>query len=549
MCLGKTIDYGDRDMDKPNQMGRANIINFIRFDHGMTTVEGEMQEIVKRGLPATWLLQYDALAMGPYVAYLKANMQPNHEVGLWFEVNRKHCQDACVQFRGEIPAPGNTQDTENWDHHSQAMMSCGYSQKDRIKLIDTMMEKFKAIWGKYPVSVCAWYIDSFSLKYLADKYHILATANCKEQWGTDGYSLWGGPCHGFYYPSETNAMAAACSREHQIDVPVFRMLGLDPVNFHDAKIETNGQPVYTLEPAYADGGGSPTWVKRFFDMFLQPTTRPFAYFQVGQENSFPWENMKAGFCFQLDELIRREKAGRLVVETLGETGRFVKETYKETPVGILDGSDNLNGEDFKAIWYHSPNYRAMIVYGPKRFEIVDLYRYLPTDTEANYEKLLNNWTGTFMPLPMIDSFLFGSRWFLAGTAADGKTFDERNFGIRDVTISIESDDLSVRYANDAGAQSTIRFQPSGITVERKSSSSISIQETIVYDRAGKWSPIQGIYRNHVVFGWNNTDYRLTVKECIPCIDRNEAKIILGAYEGTKSTTLSLMMVPCRAEVK
>jgi len=280
-------------MHNQNPLGRANIINFIRFDHGMTTVEGEMQEILSRGLPATWLLQYDALSMGPYVSYLKANMPPNHEVGLWFEVNRKHCQDAGVTFRGEIPAPGNTQDTENWDHHSQAMMSCGYAQKDRIRLIDTMMEKFKAVWGRYPASVCAWYIDSFSLKYLADKYHILASANCKEQWGTDGYSLWGAPVHSFYYPSETNAMAPACSPDKQINVPVFRMLGIDPVNFHDAKIETNGQPVYTLEPAYREGGGNPEWVRRFFDMCLGPTTRPFAYFQVGQENSFPWEQMKA----------------------------------------------------------------------------------------------------------------------------------------------------------------------------------------------------------------------------------------------------------------
>jgi hypothetical protein len=529
--------------------GRANIINFIRFDHGMTTVEGEMREIAGRNLPATWLLQYDALAMGPYVDYLKANMPADHEVGIWFEVNRKHCQDAGVHFRGEFPAPGNRQDTENWDHHSQAMMSCGYSQKDRIKLIDTMMEKFKAVWCRYPASVCAWYIDSFSLKYLAETYHIVASANCKDQWDTDGYSLWGAPYHAFYYPSSTNAICPACSKEHQIDVPVFRMLGNDPVNARNSEISSNGQPVYTLEPAYDDGGGNPEWVTGYFDMLLQSSTRPFAYFQVGQENSFCWESMKAGFRFQLDELLRRQKMGQLIVETLEQTGRFVKETYPQTPVGVLDANIDLNGGESKAIWYHCANYRVQLLYTPHSLEIVDLYRYLPIDTETHLQDPIDIWTGTFMALPMIDSLLFGSRWFLAGQTEDGQTFDERDIAIHNVKAALQGDTLIVSYTNGIGVKSTLTFQPDAIIADRQAETAMGVRELMGYDHQSKWSPLQGVYRNHIVFGWNNVDYRLTTKESLPCIERDQARVILGAFDSSLSSTLTLFMCPCTAEVK
>jgi len=42
----------------------------------------QMRLLKRHGLPCTWLLQFDAMEAGPYVAYLKAEMPPTHEVGL-----------------------------------------------------------------------------------------------------------------------------------------------------------------------------------------------------------------------------------------------------------------------------------------------------------------------------------------------------------------------------------------------------------------------------------------------------------------------------------
>jgi hypothetical protein len=528
-------------------LGRANIINFIRFDHGMTTVAGEMGEILKRNLPATWLLQYDALAAGPYVEYLKSTMAKNHEVGLWFEVNRRHCDDAGVRFRGELPEPENTQDTENWDHHSQAMMSCGYSQKDRIKLIDTMMEKFKQIWGKYPASVAAWYIDSYSLKYLWEKYNIAASANCKDQWGTDGYSLWGAPYHCFYYPSTTNAMSAACSVEHQVHVPIFRMLGNDPINARNAALEGNGQPVYTLEPAYKEGGGNPEWVKKYFDIMLNESTQPFGYLQIGQENSFPWDLMKEGFCFQLDEVMRRRDQGRVVIETLEQSGRYVQEKYKMTPAGFLDANINLNGGKTQAVWYHSANYRTQVLYSDTSMEIVDLYRYLPIDIESHHQSPANLWNEVFMPLPMVDSFLFGSRWYLEGTLSDGRKFDERQIPISDVKVEFHDDLMTIRYKNGVGVQSEIKFMTDCIEFNRQCNKQGSLREIISLDPQSRWTPLQGAYRYHIVFGWNNRDYRLTIKESHPWVDRGQAKVVAGNFENCTESTCTVFLNPCTVE--
>ena len=83
-----------------------NIMNFIRAEEPrepmdlMEPVRGQMALIKAHGFPATWLLQYDALVEGPFVAFLKAEMPPTHEVGVWFEMNRRICDDAGVAWRG-----------------------------------------------------------------------------------------------------------------------------------------------------------------------------------------------------------------------------------------------------------------------------------------------------------------------------------------------------------------------------------------------------------------------------------------------------------------
>ena len=118
-----------------------NIMNFIRAEEPrepmdlVQPVREQMALIKAHQFPATWLLQYDALVEGPYVEFLKSEMPASHETGIWFEMNRKICDDAGIAWRG------NPQ--WEWDYHVPVAYAIGYSPDERRKLADTAMATFR----------------------------------------------------------------------------------------------------------------------------------------------------------------------------------------------------------------------------------------------------------------------------------------------------------------------------------------------------------------------------------------------------------------------
>ena len=106
-----------------------NIMNFIRAEEPrvptdlLEPVKEQMALIRKYQFPATWLLQYDAMVEGPFVEFLKKEMPPNHEVGIWFEMNRRICNDAGIAWRGNP--------NWEWDYHVPVAYSIGYPPPER----------------------------------------------------------------------------------------------------------------------------------------------------------------------------------------------------------------------------------------------------------------------------------------------------------------------------------------------------------------------------------------------------------------------------------
>lgn len=210
-----------------------NIINFIRGVEPrpgreidlLGTVKEQMMLSKRYKLPTTWLMQYDALILPEYTDFLKQEMDYSHEVGMWFEVVQPMAEAAGITWRGRYP----------WDWHVDKGFSVGYTPEERERLADVFMEKFFEVWNFYPDSVGSWFMDAHLLDYLYQKYGITASCNCKDQWGTDGYTLWGGYWANAYYPSRFNSYMPATSEENQIPVPVFRMLGSDPIYQYDTE--------------------------------------------------------------------------------------------------------------------------------------------------------------------------------------------------------------------------------------------------------------------------------------------------------------------------
>lgn len=363
LCLPDTRPRGHSAInhDKHKGVRRINIVNFIRaIEPRFTTdlllpVQKQMEVIVDHGLPATWLLQFDALVSGPFVPFLKQHMPSNHEVGLWFEMNEMHCNAAGVKWRGR--------EGYEWDHIPHVAFTIGYTEDERKKLADTAMRSFKDVFGTYPKSIASWNLDAITINHITEQYGADAFAVCRDQIATDGFTIWGAPIAG-YYPSKRNCWSPALAKKNQINTPIFRMLGQDPVYYYDRGYTLpNGQFITdpdTMEPVWTSGR-SAHFVESFLSMILNAPAQQFAYAQIGQENSFPWRSQQAAYAPQIKALAALRKKGDATIETMGETGRGFKKAFTVTPtqaqVQMVDPFENTEPVE-TSIWYQSRYYRV-----------------------------------------------------------------------------------------------------------------------------------------------------------------------------------------------
>jgi len=355
-------------------------------------------------LGGTFLLQYDALLDARYQQLLKSLPDSLFEIGGWWEIPQPLCENAGLKWRGRFP----------WDWHAHVGFSVGYTPEEREKLVDVYMNDFKKIFGYYPRSVGSWFIDAATLIYMAEKYGIIASCNCKDQIGTDGYTLWGGYWNQAYYPSKKNAYMPAQNAENQINVPVFRMLGSDPVRQYDNGLGTGRQGVVTLEPVYKYGGGDSTWVNWYFDEFVKGECLEFAYAQVGQENSFTWDQMSKGFKIQLPLIATLRDEQKVRVETLAASGQWFRDRYKTTPATSVTVTHDLKGGDHKTVWFNSRFYRVNLLWenGTLRFRDIHLFN---ENLQSDY--LTTKSTSTqclYHTLPFVDGFSWSSPENVAG---------------------------------------------------------------------------------------------------------------------------------------
>ena len=392
----------------------VNIINFVRQcepridwiteDVLYETVVSQVASIKEHDLRGTFLLQYDALMEERYRELFKGLPTEQFEIGAWWEIPQPLVENAGYEWRGRFP----------WDWHADVGFATGYSPAEREKLVDTYMADFKELFGAYPKSVGSWFIDAHTLLYMYEKYGIAASCNCKDQIGTDGYTLWGGYWSQGYYPSKSNAYMPAQNASQQIPVPIFRMLGSDPIHQYDSGLGTDRQRVISLEPVYMAGGGDPDWCKWYFDALVDGPAMNFGYVQAGQENSFTWKRMREGFEIRMPLIAKLRKEGKLVVQTLGETGEWFTKKYPVTPPTSVTVLNDLSEKDQKTVWFNSRFYRANLLWeqGTMRFRDIHLF---DERVASNYLTKASPSTKCFYyALPVVDGFRWSSMDTVAG---------------------------------------------------------------------------------------------------------------------------------------
>ncbi len=342
----------------------VNIVNFIRAVEPRRPMDlhkpvvFQMELAKQYDLPTTWLLQYDALQEDFYTDLLR-NAPECDEVGIWFEVVQPLTEACGIPWRGRY----------SWDWHTDVGFSVAYTPRERELLADEFIRLFREKFGYTPRSAGSWFWDAHLLGYLADRYGIESACNCKDQWGTDGYTLWGGYWANGYYPCRKNSYLPAQTAAEQIPVPVFRMLGSDPIYQYEADPEQpNGQPVITLEPYVGldqtnAGGGVPSWVDWFFRNEFADPVMAMGYAQAGQENSFGYDWMHEGLEYQYPAIARLRDEGKIRVATLGDTGRWFKAKFPLTPASCIAALEDWQGTGRESIWYMTRFGRMNLVRG------------------------------------------------------------------------------------------------------------------------------------------------------------------------------------------
>jgi len=370
----------------------VNIYNFIRnSDYRLEDSENVLFEATRKqielikptGLPATWALQYDALINPRYQKLLKEEAGTHDEIAAWWEIPRQLAVKAGLKWRGY---------DHDWDPAANVGFSPGYTPDERRKLADVYMADFKLIYGYYPRTVGSWFIDEVTLDYLVERYGIVASCNCKDQVGTDGYTLWGGYWNQAYYPSRLNAYMPAQTQAGQINVPIFRMLGSDPIYQHGT---TPG--LYSLEPVYGNAGGSAEWVAWFMKQLIQGPS---------QENSFGWEAMKTGLTLQVALLAKQSKAGEIQVQTLAQSGEWFRRCFALTPATSVVALDDWKHQNRKTVWYDSRFYRLNVLWEKGTFFIRDLHCFDENVVSATHDSALTDKSLDYGTLPIMD----GARW-------------------------------------------------------------------------------------------------------------------------------------------
>lgn len=386
----------------------VNIVNFIRLleprDPAITedvlyqTVVNQIKLMRRCHLGGTFLLQYDALMDKRYQQLLKSLPRDSFEIGAWWEIPQPLVENAGMRWRGRYP----------WDWRANIGFSTGYTPGEREQLIDTYMASFKKIFGYYPRSVASWFIDAHSLDYMYEKYHIVASANCKDQYGTDGYTLWGGYWNQAYYPSKTNAYMPAQHADKQIPVPIFRMLGSDPIHQYDDGLQQDRQGVITLEPVYPKAGGNSTWTGWFFRQFINGASMAFAYTQAGQENSFTWDAMVKGLEMQFPLIEKLRDEHKVRVETLAVSGQWFKNKFSVTPPTSVTAMEDLPGGNKKTVWFDSRFYRANLLWDNGALRFRDIHLFDENMASAYESKPATSNECTFFTLPFVDGYLWSN---------------------------------------------------------------------------------------------------------------------------------------------
>lgn len=303
----------------------------------------QLEQFKKYNLSATFIIRYDALKTHKFITLFKSYASGKIENGIFFEITPSLARDAGIVYKGS---------EDRW-YRAQYAYLVGYSQEERKKLIDTAMAQFKEQFGIYPKTTGGWMIDTFSAEYLSRKYGVKVHEITREQWGTDGYALYGGSILSAYVPSKNWLFVPAQSDLSAFPLRIIRQTLSDPVrNYGDL---TSG---YTSQPNDYSRTKNFNYFKHLLRQ-VESYSLPLAV--LGLENSLDkqYQDIYEKQIEYVSKVVGKEN-----VILPAEIGNIDKQNF-------VFGTDQ-NDTSYSAYWIETAGYRVRLVKKNNSIQLTDL---------------------------------------------------------------------------------------------------------------------------------------------------------------------------------
>ncbi len=412
-----------------------------RSDSPLTSLQGEYQVISQNSLAASWLLRFDALANSQITSLLKG--QPHQEPGLFLEVIPSLAKSAQVQYNN----------SPSW-HFAESVLLTGYTPGNRQKLIDRQFDKFKEVFGYFPKTVGAWWIDAGSLSYMKEKYQIAVALVVADQYTTDNYQVWGQYWGYPYYPSRANTQSPAQSADAKIGVVVMQWASRDPFNGYgngvaESTFSVQANDYVTYHKLNTDYFG------KLVDIYTNTKFNGFGQLTIGLENDYSWQKYGHEYQNQIKLIAQKQQAGNISVVTASEFASWYQKQFPTiSPVMVLSADDPQGGNG-KVVWYMSPYYRAGYFFNNQGSMIRDMRLYNDSQKELCYDVSCQTLNLATTASKALDEVTFGQQILFD----DGK--------ITDFKVEKRQDQVTISYSNQSGKQRTITFLPQDINLDGK----------------------------------------------------------------------------------
>ncbi|TSC64032.1 MAG: hypothetical protein G01um101493_264, partial [Microgenomates group bacterium Gr01-1014_93] len=365
-----------------------------------TNLEKQVLEIKKRKLNATWLIRPDAFSDEKVINNLKA-LPNNQEIGIFAEITPSWANKAQVKYHED----------KNW-HSAGSVFLTGYEVTERQKLIDSAFENFKSIFGYFPKSVGAWWIDAGSLEYMQKKYGIIANMDVADQYTTDNYQVWGQYFSTPFYPSIRNALIPARGKDQKIGVVTIQWATRDPYNSYGNGVLDSTYSVQANDYANKNYHNLDiNYFNKLLSIYLNNPYSRIGQVTIGLENDFSWDLYGNEFIKQLEVIANKQKIDTQIL-TVSEFADFYKSVYPEVSPDMAILADDPLGSSGKVLWIQNPKYRLGWFYDPRGSIIRDLRLFINAQDEPCLTKACPALNLAMAETKNLDEVSFGDFWTL-----------------------------------------------------------------------------------------------------------------------------------------